>query len=590
MKDYRQHSGHTPNPHQGSGFDPFGATNAPVQNSSEPPQANVPPQESPVPEVQVQPAPVQTAAHVPEPQAQQRQPVQQPQPQYYEQGQVPEGAIPYDPAKHAALSQTAQPTTQPAPAQQEPQLVQQPAVADAQTTPLAQTIDQFPQQLQASYATPATAQAQAQPQPIQPVQAATDTPDPKAKKKKRRIALIAGLLAFAMLVLPAGIALTTLNVFDFDRASLSLPTIQNDADDARDAIDSTRSTVIEIPSDVTNPSEDELSVQVARKVLPSVVSISGSMEMGLGMRSPEGMSAGAGVILSSEGYIVTNNHVIENLSNITVTAGAQTYPAVLVGADPSTDLAVLKIDATGDLPAIELGTSSNLLEGQYVMAVGSPFGHEQSVSSGIISGLGRSNIISTQTAHIAYVDLIQTDAAINPGNSGGALVDKAGRLIGINSLINTLSGASAGVGFAIPVDTVIHVSNQLIESGHASHAFLGIGTTTITPEIARAYGFPVERGVVVNSVVGGSPADIAGLQTGDFIVRIGDRSISSSEDVFSAIRSNRVGDSVEVEIYRSGENEVLTATLASDDFMSRIQQESPQQGQQPPQHPPVPNP
>jgi len=546
MKDYRQQSGHVPDPHQGLGFDPFGATEAPIQNSSEQTPGNVPPQAPPVFEPQVRPVqPVQTVQQ-PSPVQMAQQP---PQPQYYEQGQVPEGAIPYDPARHAAM---------------------QPA----------QTIDQFSQKLQASYAAPAQ---------VQPVE---DAPDPKAKKKKRRLALIAGLLAFAMLVLPIGVIFTTHNFLDldFDRGSLSLPTTPDDGDSPRDDTDTPRSTVIETPSDVTNPSEDELSVQVARKVLPSVVSISGSMDMGLGMRSPEGMSAGAGVILSSEGYIVTNNHVVENLSNIVVTAGAQTYPAVLVGADPSTDLAVLKIDATGDLPAIELGTSSNLLEGQYVMAVGSPFGHEQSVSSGIISGLGRSNIISTQTTHIAYVDLIQTDAAINPGNSGGALVDKAGRLIGINSLINTLSGASAGVGFAIPVDTVIHVSNQLIESGHASHAFLGIGTTTITPEIARAYGFPVDRGVVVNSVVGGSPADVAGLQTGDFIVRIGDRTISSSEDVFSAIRSNRVGDSVEVEIYRSGENEVLTATLASDDFMSRMQQEAPQQGQQPPQHPPVPGP
>ncbi|MCL2680358.1 MAG: trypsin-like peptidase domain-containing protein [Coriobacteriia bacterium] len=329
---------------------------------------------------------------------------------------------------------------------------------------------------------------------------------------------------------------------------------------------------IELPTDISNPSEDELSVRVAQKVLPSVVSISGAIEPdggmgGMGMGMGEVRSAGAGVILQSEGYIVTNNHVIEQMNTITVTAGAQEYPAVLVGADPSTDLAILKIDAE-DLPAIELGTSSNLLEGQYVMAVGSPFGHEMSVSAGIISGLGRSNVIATQSTLTAYVDLIQTDAAINPGNSGGALVDREGRLIGINSLINTTSGSSAGVGFAIPVDTVVHVANQLIETGSASHAFLGIGTQTITPEIARAYGFPIDRGVVVNFVAGGSPADVAGIRVGDFIVRIGDHSIASSEDVFSAIRSHRVGDKVQVEIYRSGENDVLNATLASDEFMN----------------------
>jgi len=323
---------------------------------------------------------------------------------------------------------------------------------------------------------------------------------------------------------------------------------------------------IVVPADIANPSEEELSVQVAQRVLPSVVSISGTIEgMGGMFMSGDARNAGAGVILKPEGYIVTNNHVIEHMSNIVVTAGAQDHPAVLIGADPSTDLAILRID-THDLPAIELGTSSNLLEGQYVMAVGSPFGHEMSVSAGIISGLGRSNVIATQTTLTAYVDLIQTDAAINPGNSGGALVDRDGRLIGINSLINTTSGSSAGVGFAIPVDTVVHVANQLIETGSASHAFLGIGTQTITPEIARAYGFPVERGVVVNFVAGGSPADVAGISVGDFIVRIGEHSITSSEDVFSAIRSYRVGDRVEVEIYRSNENDVLEATLASDEF------------------------
>jgi len=569
MKDYSQQNGHTPDPQQGLGFDPFG-TEVPVQNSSEQPSGKVQAQEAPAVEPHVQA-------------------VQQSQPQYYEQGQVPAGAIPYDPTQHTPVQQQpAQPTAPaaqqvqavPATAQQTaPPATQLPVqpVAQQQHQQPSQTIDQFSQHLQASYAVPTQAQF------------ADSTPDPKAKRKKRRLALIAGLLAFVMLAVPVGIVVGTSNLFDFDfdRASTSRPTTPDITDDSDDPTGSSGTTVIEIPRDVTNPSEDELSVQVARKVLPSVVSISGNFDMGMGIRLGDGTSAGAGVILSPEGYIVTNNHVIENLSNIMVTAGAQTYPAVLVGADPSTDLAVLKIDSEGDLPAIELGTSSNLLEGQYVMAVGSPFGHEQSVSTGIISGLGRNNIISTQTAHVAYVDLIQTDAAINPGNSGGALVDKEGRLIGINSLINTLSGASAGVGFAIPVDTVIHVSNQLIESGHASHAFLGVGTTTITPEIARAYGFPVERGVVVNSVVGGSPADVAGLATGDFIVRIGDRSISNTEDVLSAIRSNRVGDSVEIEIYRSGENEVLSATLASDDFMSRLQQDTPQQGQ-PPQHPPVP--
>ena len=414
---------------------------------------------------------------------------------------------------------------------------------------------------------------------------AVETPEEAAKKEKQKKNLRIAALVLSVILFLGVTALVVNNALpERDNAPITATAPANDSSIEGNDEGTTGSTPIEVPTGVANPSEDELSVQVARRVLPSVVSISGSFDMGFGMRTDDSRSAGAGVILSAEGYIVTNHHVIEHLNNITVTAGAQTYPAVLVGEDPSTDLAVLKIDATGDLPAIELGTSSNLLEGQYVMAVGSPFGHENSVSAGIISGLGRNNVVATQAGLTAYVDLIQTDAAINPGNSGGALVDKEGRLIGINSLINTTSGASAGVGFAIPVDTVIHVANQLIESGHASHAFLGVRTQSITPEIARAYGFPVERGAVVNTVAGGSPADAAGISIGDFIVRIGDREITNSEDVFSAIRSNRVGDSVEVEIYRSGENDVLTATLGSDDFRARNQQ---QQQQMPPQHPPT---
>lgn len=428
---------------------------------------------------------------------------------------------------------------------------------------------------------PMQAQVPLQQAPFPPqVTQAHPVQGPAVEKKKPKKNLIFASLALSFALIVGGFGLFFALNGDIFTGGTEPGIVQGD-DQLRG---SSSSTTIELPTELTNPSEDELSVQVAQMVLPSVVSISGNMR-GMGFGAGGSQSAGAGVILSSEGYIVTNNHVIENLDNITVTAGAQIYPAVLVGADPSTDLAVLKIDSDHDLPAIELGTSSNLLEGQYVMAVGSPFGHEQSVSAGIISGLGRNNIIATQSTLTAYVDLIQTDAAINPGNSGGALVDKAGRLIGINSLINTLSGASAGVGFAIPVDTVINVSNQLIESGHASHAFLGVGTQSITPEIARAYGLPVERGAVVNTVAGGSPADRAGIQVGDFIVRIGDRDISSSEDVFSAIRANRVGDRIEVEIYRSGSNDVLEATLASDDFMNRSQEQ--QSPNLPPDHPPA---
>jgi len=497
-------------------------------------------------------APTPASASAPAPQTQQAQPAVG-DPFGHQQQTAPQPAAP-----QAMDQQVIPPQQQYAPVQhQQPQ----------------QQLQQYPGQVQA---------------PTMPPAAGTTPP----KKPKKNIGLLIAAIAFVLFIVLGGVIAWNAIHGALQTADSPIANIVPGSGDEQ-STEASPTAVIQIPDNVTNPSEDELSVQVARRVLPSVVSISGQLNMGMGGMVDTGGSAGAGVILSTEGYIVTNNHVVEHLSQIQVTAGAETYPAVLVGADPTTDLAVLKIDPTGDLPVIEIGTSSNLLEGQYVMAVGSPFGHDQSVSAGIISGLGRSNIVAAQGQVTAYVDLIQTDAAINPGNSGGALVDKDGRLIGINSLINTLSGASAGVGFAIPVDTVVHVVNQLIEQGHASHAFLGISTQSITPEIAAAYGFPVERGAVVNDVAGGSPADVAGLRRGDFIVRIGERTIQSSEDVLSAIRSHRVGDSVEIEIYRTGENTVLNATLASDDFLNR--QDAAPQNQQggggnllPEGHPPTP--
>ena len=485
---------------------------------------------------------------------------------------VPVAQTQVSPAPHAAAATATQPA--------------QPAVAQPQPQPQSQQF--VPAQYQQVQHYPG--QAQAPMVPAVPVAAATS---PAPQKPKRNRGLLFAAIAFVLLIVLGGILAWSAIHSALQAGDRPVTGIVSGVGEEQSR-ESSPTAVIQIPDNVINPSEDELSVQVARKVLPSVVSISGQMNMGMGGSVDIGASAGAGVIISAEGYIVTNNHVVEQLTQIQVTAGAETYPAVLVGADPATDLAVLKIDPTGPLPVIELGTSSNLLEGQYVMAVGSPFGHDQSVSAGIISGLGRSNVVATQGQITAYVDLIQTDAAINPGNSGGALVDKDGRLIGINSLINTLSGASAGVGFAIPVDTVVHVSNQLIEQGHASHAFLGISTQSITPEIAAAYGFPVERGAVVNDVAGGTPADVAGLRRGDFIVRIGERTIRNSEDVLSAIRSHRVGDSVEIEIYRTGENTVLSATLASDDFLNRQDAAPPNQQQGgggntlPEGHPPTP--
>jgi putative serine protease PepD len=223
------------------------------------------------------------------------------------------------------------------------------------------------------------------------------------------------------------------------------------------------------------------------------------------------------------------------------------------------------------------------------MAVGSPFGLEKSVSAGIISGLGRSDLMNNQSYITAYIDLIQTDAAINPGNSGGALVDKTGKFIGINSLINSTSGSSAGVGFAIPVDTVAEIANQLMETGTATHAFLGIGTQTVTPEVAEAYGFPTDTGAVVASVSAGSPAEKAGIKKGDIIVKIGDDKITSTEEVFSAVRSHDAGDEISVEFYRGGEKQSVKATLGTDKEAQAEQQQEQQQQEQQQQQQQTPN-
>ena len=398
---------------------------------------------------------------------------------------------------------------------------------------------------------------EAQYQPVEAPPELQEPPAPSPKKKGAGFRVFLIVLAVALII--GGLGTAAFRTF----LPLTPPTVERPEGGTPE--------LITMPDNLENPSENELSVQVAKKVLPSVVSITATVEMSdMFMGNMEQESSGAGVILKSDGYIVTNNHVVQGARSLKVLAGDQTYEAALVGTDPSTDLAVLKIDAK-DMPAIELGTSKDLLAGQYVMAVGSPFGHEKSVSAGIISGLGRSDIMATEYAITSYADMIQTDAAINPGNSGGALVDRDGRLIGINSIINSTSGSSAGVGFAIPVDTVIEIANQLIQDGVATHAYLGIGTQTITPEIARAYGFPVEHGVVVNMVVEGSPAEDAGLLVGDIIVKIGDREISSSEEVFSAIRSNRAGDSIDIDLYRNGTKRTVKATLGSDEVMRQQQ-------------------
>lgn len=306
------------------------------------------------------------------------------------------------------------------------------------------------------------------------------------------------------------------------------------------------------------------TVAVAETAMPSVVSIAvTTTRSGLLGPASVGSSSGSGVVISEDGYIITNFHVIAGGTSYEVTVGNQVYEAEVVGEDESSDIAVMKIDAT-DLKPIAIGSSNDLRVGEFVMAVGSPFGLEQSVSTGIISGLGRSTYMESQTTIAAYIDLIQTDAAINPGNSGGALVNSAAELIGINTLIESTSGSSAGVGFAIPVETAIDIAEQLIEDGSASHAFLGVSTQTVSAQIAEMYGLGVDRGAYVVLVTDGAPAAKAGMQVGDIIISIGGTEVNGMGDVFTAVRSHRTGETVEVVAVRGTTEKTFSVTLEDD--------------------------
>ena len=316
-----------------------------------------------------------------------------------------------------------------------------------------------------------------------------------------------------------------------------------------------------------------LAEAVAQKALPSVVNInvytaSQSQAQGF-MRSSSTQeytqsSLGSGVILSADGYILTNYHVIEGADKLQVVASGGEYEAKVVGTDPSSDLAVIKIEASG-LPAVEIGSSSDLVTGEWVMAVGSPFGLEQSVSTGIVSAVSRSSssLYSSESEAI-YTNMIQTDAAINPGNSGGALVDKNGKLIGINTLIASTSGSSSGVGFAIPVDYAMKIAEQIIAGQTPSHAQLGVSLTTVNSSVAARYNLPVSEGAYVTRVTSSSGASKAGIAEGDIITKVGDSKVTSASDLIIAVRSHNPGDTVSVTFNRSGSEQTVDVVLGTD--------------------------
>jgi Do/DeqQ family serine protease len=270
-------------------------------------------------------------------------------------------------------------------------------------------------------------------------------------------------------------------------------------------------------------------------------------------------SAGSGVIFDAKrGYIVTNAHVVENASEITVTLqDGRDLKAEVLGSDQLSDVAVLKVKAEG-LSQIPLGDSSRIEVGDFVVAIGNPFGLQHTVTSGIISGLSRSGISPE-----GYEDFIQTDASINPGNSGGALVNLRGELIGINTAILSRSGGNIGIGFAIPVNMARSVMDQLIKYGSVKRGQLGVSIYTVTPDIAHSLGLESAVGALVSQVVAGSSADKAGVRTGDVITSVNGQPVKSNSELRNAIGLLRIGDPVDIGLVRDGKPLKLKAVLAA---------------------------
>ncbi len=305
------------------------------------------------------------------------------------------------------------------------------------------------------------------------------------------------------------------------------------------------------------------TVEIVRKLRPSVVHVLTEDTGGFGTTS---RGVGTGIIIDTDGHIVTNNHVVRVggvptgriAGRVTVTLfDGETAIAEVVGTDPETDVAVLQIDVAGLIPA-ELGDTATLPVGSDVVAMGFALAlqGDPTVTRGVVSAKNRT--LQQQSINISIPDAIQTDASINPGNSGGPLVDDRGRVVGINSAI--IPGAQ-NIGFAISIDIVRPIAAELIESGRVARGFLGVSFDDVTPSLAAIAGLPVDQGVIVNDVVAGSPAELAGLRPDDIIVGLEEASITSSGDLLEALRRYRVGAEVTVRFYRDGGEQEATTVL-----------------------------
>ncbi|HUW95796.1 MAG TPA: trypsin-like peptidase domain-containing protein [Anaerolineae bacterium] len=391
-------------------------------------------------------------------------------------------------------------------------------------------------------------------------------------RSRRYIILVAAVLALVL----AATGCTSLGVLTLTPASAVKDALQTTTE-----VRSETAAIMAV-DDAVNALQSQI-IEVYQVTAPAVVNITnrGSVyDRFMGAVPQEG--TGSGFVYDTEGHIVTNYHVVENAQQLLVTlADGQTYEAQIVGTDPINDLAVISVDGAKSLPEpLVVGDSDSLQVGQFVLAIGNPFGLEQTLTTGVVSALGR--VIQSPEDNRFIGEAIQTDAAINPGNSGGPLLDLSGQVIGVNSQIISPSGASSGIGFAVSASTVRRVVPQLISNGKYSHPWLGVQLLSLTSANVNALkeagvGVPVDSGVLVLEAVAGGPADKAGIRGGSRVVRIGNYQVPVEGDIIVAIdgqalassqdltvyleTETTVGDTVELSIVRNGEEQVARVVL-----------------------------
>jgi serine protease Do len=309
-----------------------------------------------------------------------------------------------------------------------------------------------------------------------------------------------------------------------------------------------RSALPQVPGNPGNEQDDEM-LEFFRRFIPRQPS------PGPGSPRPESRSLGSGFIISQDGYVLTNAHVVDGGDEINVKLpDKREFKARVIGADKRTDIALLKIDAAG-LPAVRFGDPAKLKVGEWVVAIGAPFGFENSVTAGIVSAKGRS------LPQENFVPFIQTDVAINPGNSGGPLFNLRGEVVGINSQIYSRTGGFMGLSFAIPADVALDVQKQLKEKGRVARGRIGVVIQEVTRDLATSFGLDRARGALVNQVEKGSPAEKAGIETTDIITAFDGKPVDSSSDLPRIVGSTRPGSTASVEVWRKGQTRKLTLTV-----------------------------